>query len=101
MDELISRKDVTERMKGRAGCEKCENYGGVRCRACTWDDAMDCVDEVPAVPAVPLDKLCEWLARNYEPVYNIDDIHNLTWPIDYSQQKEAWMKILKKLMKED
>ena len=53
MDELISRKDVTERMKGRAGCEKCENYGGVRCRACTWDYAMDCVDEVPAVPAVP------------------------------------------------
>ena len=51
--------------------------------------------------AVPLDKLCEWLVRNCEPAYNIDDIHNLKWPIDYSQQKEAWMKILKKLMKEE
>lgn len=36
---------LIERMKKYAGCSSCNSYGGAKCRACTWDDAMDCVDD--------------------------------------------------------
>lgn len=34
---------LIEKMKTYAGCAACDSYNGVKCRACTWDDAMDCV----------------------------------------------------------
>ena len=52
--DLISRAAAIECMKSMAGCDACNNYGGARCRACTWDDAMDIVDELPAVDAAPV-----------------------------------------------
>lgn len=52
MDDLIYRSAAIEHMRAMAGCDACNNYGGARCRACTWDDAMDIVDELPAVDAV-------------------------------------------------
>lgn len=57
MGDLISRAATLERMKSMAGCATCNNYNGVRCRACIWDDALNIVDELPAVDAVPV----EWL----------------------------------------
>lgn len=33
----------------RAYCAGCDNYGGLRCRACPTDDAMDMVDDAPTV----------------------------------------------------
>lgn len=35
---------IIDRMKTWAGCASCQSYNGVRCRACAWADAMDCVD---------------------------------------------------------
>ena len=52
--DLISKAAAIECMKSMAGCDACNNYGGARCRACTWDDAMDIVDELPAVDATPV-----------------------------------------------
>lgn len=52
--DLISRAAAIEHMKSMAGCDACNNYAGVRCRACPWDDAMDIVDELPAVDAAPV-----------------------------------------------
>ena len=53
-DDLISRAAAIEHMKSMAGCATCNNYNYVRCRACSWDDAMNIVEELPAVDAAPV-----------------------------------------------
>lgn len=50
MDDLISREAAIEAIK--AYCNGCDNYNGVRCRACNFEDAMIAVDSVLAVDAV-------------------------------------------------
>lgn len=50
---LIDRDVTLERMKSMAGCATCDNYNYVRCRACSWDDAMNIVEEMSEVKAVP------------------------------------------------
>ena len=35
-----------------AHCVSCDNYGGVRCRACWVDDAMSLIEDAPTVDAV-------------------------------------------------
>lgn len=52
--DLISRDAAIDRMKAMAGCAKCNNYDYVRCRACSWDDAMNIVEELPVVDAAPV-----------------------------------------------
>lgn len=54
MDDLISRAATAERMVDMAGCGICQHYGHVKCRACSWNDAMNIVDEMPAVDAAPV-----------------------------------------------
>lgn len=48
--ELIDRAAAIAAIKFY--CAGCDNYNGVRCRACGYMDAMDTVDEVPTVDAV-------------------------------------------------
>lgn len=63
-DDLISRAAAIECMKSMAdGCYTRNNYAGIRCRACMWDDAMDIVDELPAIDAVPMVH-AEWVKEN-------------------------------------
>lgn len=59
--ELISRDRTIEHMKSMAGCDACNNYAGVRCRACAWDDAMNIVNDLPAIDAIPV----EWLKQQF------------------------------------
>ena len=33
-------------------CDDCDNYGGVKCRACWVDDTMCLIDDAPTVDAV-------------------------------------------------
>ena len=54
MDDLISRAATLERMKSMAGCATCDNYNYVRCRACSWDDAMNIVEEMSKVDVAPV-----------------------------------------------
>ena len=35
----------------RVYCTDCDNYGGVRCRACEAGDALDMIDDAPTVDA--------------------------------------------------
>ena len=42
---LIDADKLIEEIKKQAGCESCDNYHGIRCKACQWDDAMDTVDD--------------------------------------------------------
>ena len=37
-------------------CKDCKNYNGVMCRACTWMDAMDYIEDAPEVDAIPREK---------------------------------------------
>lgn len=53
MDDLISRSALMEAIKHQY-CTDCDNYGGVRCRACHADDMMSLVDDSLAVDAVPV-----------------------------------------------
>ena len=55
---LIDADAVIEMMRVQAGCESCDTYNGVRCRACPWDDAISVVDDYadnhPAAKVVPI-----------------------------------------------
>lgn len=41
-------------------CKDCNSYNGVMCRACTWMDAMDYIEDAPAVDAQPV-KHGKWI----------------------------------------
>ena len=47
---FIDADKLIEQIKLQAGCSECNNYGGVRCRACRWDDAITIVDDFADVP---------------------------------------------------
>lgn len=48
MSEFISREKAIANIKA-AYCCGCENYNGVRCRACQIMDAIDVLEDEPAV----------------------------------------------------
>ena len=48
---LIDANARIEEIK-EAQCTGCENYGGIRCRACWVDDAIGLIDDSPTVDAV-------------------------------------------------
>lgn len=35
-------------------CKDCNNYNGAMCRACTWMDAMDYIEDAPTIEAQPV-----------------------------------------------
>lgn len=37
-------KQIIDMMKQYAGCENCKHYNHVKCRACTWEEAIDIVE---------------------------------------------------------
>ena len=51
---LIDADSLMERMGEQAGCRDCNSYYEIRCRACTWEAAMNLADEAPAIEAVPV-----------------------------------------------
>ena len=52
-NDLISRSATLSHINSVV-CVGCNNYDGIRCRACTVDDVMRVVDDdVPAVDALP------------------------------------------------
>lgn len=60
---LIDADALTERMKSfLCAPTKCDNYGGIRCRACDFDDAYNWIDAEPTVDSVPVKPLAERLA---------------------------------------
>lgn len=43
--------------------ERCDNYGGIRCRACMMDDAITAIDAAPTIDAAPV-KHGRWIDVN-------------------------------------
>ena len=58
------------------------------------DKAMDALKGEDKDEDTLIDKLSTFLAKNYEPLYNFENIGKLKWPISYEQQKEEWKVIL-------
>lgn len=55
MSDLISREAAIKRMEGMAGCAYCDKDNYVKCRACSWNDAINIVEELQAVDAEPVE----------------------------------------------
>lgn len=55
----LERNALIERIK-KAYCDGCENYNGVRCRACGIGDAIDVVEDAPTA----LERTAEWIAQD-------------------------------------
>ena len=53
MSRLIDANALIERIKSTY-CKCCDNYHGIRCRACPTDDAIGEIDDAPTVDAVPV-----------------------------------------------
>ena len=75
-EKLIDANARIEEIK-KAQCAGCENYGGVRCRACWVDDAIGLIDDAPTVDAVPVVRCKDCKNRGDEgkcPMYHIEEI---------------------------
>ena len=57
--EYLERNTLIERIE-KAYCDGCENYNGVRCRACGIGDAIDVVEDAPTA----LERTAEWIAQD-------------------------------------
>lgn len=59
MGRLIDADALEEMFKTQYGCETCDNYDGVRCRACHCDYALGIIDMAPTIDAAPV-RRGEW-----------------------------------------
>ena len=69
MAEYIEREALIRRIK-EIHCAECDNYHGVRCRACWVDDTLDYIDSEPAADVVEVVRCkdCEYFGLNDENV---------------------------------
>ena len=58
--EFIDREKAIAKIKA-AYCCGCENYNGVRCRACQIMDAMNVLEDEPAVPVIDAKSMKKYL----------------------------------------
>ncbi len=52
--EYISRDLALRQLNATCLATDCNNYNGVRCRACAYADAMDFIDAIPAAGVQPV-----------------------------------------------
>lgn len=64
MAEYIEREALMRRIK-EIHCAECDNYHGVRCRACWVDDTLDYIDSEPAADVAPV-RHGRWVDTDYE-----------------------------------
>ena len=78
----IDADKLIDEIKKQAGCESCDNYHGIRCKACQWDDAADTVDDYADNHAAALiDKwteLHEEIQKLHENNADKPDVENVT-----------------------
>lgn len=56
--EYISRDVALRQLNATCLATDCDNYNGVRCRACAYADAMDFIDAIPAADVQPVKRGC-------------------------------------------
>ena len=52
--EYISRDVALRQLNATCLATDCDNYNGVRCRACAYADAMDFIEAIPAADVQPI-----------------------------------------------
>jgi hypothetical protein len=52
--ECISRDVALRQLNATCLAIDCDNYNGVRCRACAYADAMDFIDAIPVADVQPV-----------------------------------------------
>lgn len=60
MNEFINREKAIAKIKA-AYCCGCNDYGGVKCRACQLMDAMDVLEDEPAMPVIDVKSMQKYL----------------------------------------
>lgn len=77
-------------------CDGCDNYDGVRCRACLVDDVICMIDDATTVDAVPVVRCreCKWWHEDDDVGHcdNPDGLDNYAKPDDfcsYGERKEG------------
>lgn len=60
--EYISRDVALRQLNATCLATDCDNYNGVRCRACAYADAMDFIDAIPAADVQPV-KRGRWIPQ--------------------------------------
>ena len=73
-------------------CDGCDNYDGVRCRACWVDDAICLIDDATTVDAVPVVRCreCKWWHEDDDIGYcdNPDGLDNYAKQDDFCSYGE-------------
>ena len=54
--EYISRDLALRQLNATCLATDCDNYNGVRCRACAYADAMDFINAIPAADVQPVNR---------------------------------------------
>lgn len=88
MAEYIERESAIEMIRLNY-CKDCNSYNGVRCRACSFDDAMLAIEDVPKADVVEVVRCkdCEYwggitfgnICRRWTGL----NVKNCTKPTDY------------------
>ena len=63
--EYISRDLALRQLNATCLATDCDNYNGVRCRACAYADAMDFINAIPAADVQPV-KRGRWITKAEE-----------------------------------
>ena len=64
MDEYINREKAIEAIK-QTYCLHCDNYNGVKCRACAHMDDIDIIEDTPTADVQPVAH-AEWVCLEAE-----------------------------------
>lgn len=69
--EYISRDMALRQLNATCLATDCDNYNGVRCRACAYADAMDFIDAIPAADVQPV-KCGHWYHNTSKYISELD-----------------------------
>lgn len=91
--EYISRDVALRQLNATCLATDCDNYNGVRCRACAYADAMDFIEAIPAADVQPT----KWISvKNSVPEAGVnvlvtDGIHMMVTWCEYVDNQCLWV----------
>lgn len=88
MSEFIDREKAIAKIKA-AYCCGCNNYGGVKCRACQIMDAMDVLEDEPAMPVIDAKSMQKYLTDWKDGLAG-----SSSWGYSYSIRAEQTVQVL-------
>ena len=94
--EYISRDLALRQLNATCLATDCDNYNGVRCRACAYADAMDFINAIPAADVQPLSVVAEHIKnRLYETAFNTTEEKARNAIADMAERIDFWIDELK------